>query len=214
MAKVIAFSGGCHSGKTTTMNKIAEHLKAQGYSVKVINELMREKIHVSIDELRKSPHLYLEVQESIISKKIDQECAAFNDKSNTIYLVDRAITDSIFYLDNYVDKSNLTDAEIIRLCNLDFVARQHAMDAFNYGYDMVITFEPFDIIGEQKDAFRPKQLNALKDYEYQGISTLNRAHLLCKTSNYVDLYKFYLEVNTQVNSVEYIISAVKYSLGV
>lgn len=211
MAKVIAFSGGCHSGKTTTINKVAEALKAKGYKVKKLSELMRKVTGLSIDELRKNPHKYLTVQEQIISMKINQECKAFNDTGDVIYLVDRAITDSLFYLENYVDKSSLTPEEIIRLSNLDFVARQHAMDAFNCGYDMLIQFEPLDII-ENKDQYRPQLLEHLKDYEYQGISTFNRAHLWCRHDNYAALYNFFLEVNMQCNSVDFIVDTIIDSL--
>lgn len=214
MAKVIAFSGGCHSGKTTTINKVAEALEARGHKVVKLSELMREVTSKPIDELRKNAHKYLEVQEQIISAKINQECNAFNDNGRTIYLVDRAITDSLFYLENYVNKSGLTEAEIIRLCNLDFVARQHAIDAFNRGYDMLIQFEPLDIVSSNSDSYRPQLLEHLKDYEYQGISTLNRAHLWCRSDNYAALYNFFFEVNMQCNSIGFIVDTIINSLGV
>lgn len=213
MAKVIAFSGGCHSGKTTTINKVAEALEARGHKVIKLSELMRKVTNKPIDELRKNPHEYLEVQEQIISAKINQECNAFNDNGRTIYLVDRAISDSIFYLENYVDKSSLNTAEIIRMCNLNFVARQHAMDAFNKGYDMLLQFEPLDIV-DSSDTYRPYELEYLKDYEYQGISTINRAHLWCRCDNYAALYNFFFEVNAQCNSIDYIVSVIIDSLGI
>lgn len=204
MAKVIAFSGGCHSGKTTTINKVAKALKAKGYKVKILGELMREVSHTHIDELRKDANEYLRIQEQIISAKIDQECEAYRDVSETIYLVDRAITDSLFYLENYVDKSQLSDTGIDRLCNLDFVTREYAMDAFNKGYNMLIQFEPIDIVNNE-DTFRPHDLDRLKDYEYQGISTLNRAYLWCRVDNYAELHDFFLEVNMNCNSVDFIV---------
>lgn len=213
MAKVIAFSGGCHSGKTTAINKIAEALEARGHKVVKLTELMREVTNKPIDELRKNPHEYLEVQEQIVSAKINQECDAFNDSSRTIYLVDRAITDSIFYLENYVDKSGLNTAETMRLCNLNFVARQHAMDAFNRGYDMLLQFEPLDIV-DSSDTYRPYELEYLKDYEYQGISTLNRAHLWCRCDNYASLYNFFFEVNARLNSIDYIVGVIIESLDI
>lgn len=213
MSKVIAFSGGCHSGKTTTIDRVVKVLEARGHTVKKLSELMREVTDKSIDELRKNPSEYLGVQEKIISAKINQECNAFNDNSDTIYLVDRAITDSLFYLENFVDKSNLTENEVIRLCNLDFVARQHAMDAFNYGYDMLIQFEPLDKISTD-DSFRPKQLEHLKDYEYQCINTFNRAYSWCRCDNYAGLYNFYLEVNVECNSITYIVDTIIMSLDI
>lgn len=207
MAKVVAFSGGCHSGKTTTMNKIAELLRANGYKVNILSELMREVTDLSIDELRKQPSKYLDVQEQIISKKIEQEIAAFEDTSDTIYLVDRAITDSLFYLENYVDKSQLSEVEIIRLCNLDFVARTHAISAFDSGYDSVIAFKPLDIINND-DTYRPAMLDSLKDYEYEGINVLNMAYMWQRANSYSELYDFYLEVNVKYNSAEFIMNVI------
>lgn len=212
MAKVIAFSGGCHSGKTTTINKIADILTVRGFVVKKLTEIMREITSMSIDELRQDPHEYLNVQETIISQKIDQEIEAFDDDSDTIYLVDRAITDSLFYLENYVDKSKLSEVEIRRLCNLDFVARQHAMSAFNCGYSMVVMFEPLDIVNKNDDIYRPENLDSLRDYEYQGINTLNRAYLWCKSDNYNYLQNFFIEVNMACNSSEFITDILTYHL--
>ena len=174
MAKVFAFSGGCHSGKTTTMNKVAELLEARGYTVKKLSELMREVAPIKdIDSLRKSPRLYLWTQEKIISEKISQEEKAFADTSDCIYLVDRAITDSLFYLEHYVDKSDLKDNWLDRFCTLDAKARKHMHRAFSHGlYTAVIQFKPIDNITEQ-DAYRPKRLDLMAKYEYQCIGHMN-----------------------------------------
>lgn len=211
MAKVIAFSGGCHSGKTTTLNKIADIFTARGLNVVIISELIRDVTRKPIDELRKDPSSYLNIQEQIISAKIEQEIKAFNDESDTVYLVDRAITDSLFYLQNYVDKSNLSELEIVRLCNLDFVARQHANDAFNRGYDALVMFEPLDII-DNKDTYRPKLLQHLKDYEYQGILSLNESYLWSRCDCFAESYNFYLAVNMNCNTPEFIADALIYDL--
>lgn len=213
MAKVIAFSGGCHSGKTTTINKVAEILEVKGYKVIKLSELMRKATNMPIDKLRKNSHKYLDVQEQIISEKINQECKAFNDMSNTIYLVDRAITDSLFYLENYLDKSKLSTVEIIRLCNLDYITRNHAIDAFNKGYDMLLQFGPLDIT-DNSDTYRPQELKFLKDYEYQGISTLNIAHLWYRCDNLAYSHNFFIEVNAQRNSIDYIAGTIIENLGI
>lgn len=207
MAKVIAFSGGCHSGKTTTINKIAEVLEARGHKVVKLSELMREVTDKPIDELRKNSHEYLEVQEQIISTKINQECDAFNDNNRIIYLVDRAITDSLFYLENYVDKSRLNTTEIIRLCNLDLAARQHAIYAFSKGYNMLLQFTPLDII-DNSDAYRPQKLEQLKDYEYQGIRTLNEAYLWYKYDPRATLYNSFFEIDAQHDSIDIIVGII------
>lgn len=174
MAKVFAFSGGCHSGKTTTLNKVAELLEAHGYTVKKLSELMREVAPVNdIDELRSNPSLYLWTQEKIISEKIEQEEKAFVDTSDCIYLVDRAITDSLFYLEHYVDKNRLNDEQLEKFCALDTKVRQHMHRAFSRSlYTAVIQFKPINDIIEQ-DSYRPKRLDIMKIYEYKCISHMN-----------------------------------------
>ena len=115
MSKVIAFSGGCFSGKTTTMNEVKAYLEDAGYKVVVLGELIRTATSKPIDVIRKDPTAYLRLQEKIIRSKIEQENKALEDDSNTVYLADRAITDSLFYLQNYVDKSGLSDEEFVRM---------------------------------------------------------------------------------------------------
>ena len=197
MSKVIAFSGGCGSGKTTTIAKIKNILTEQtGLNVVILNELLREKTDIPIDKLRKSPSDYLLLQDTIIREKIKQECEAFNDKSNTVYLVDRAITDSIFYLENYVDKSVLSENEIAILCELDAKARAHANYAFTKGYSCVLEFEPLYI--QNNDKYRPEFLDHLRFYEYTAIQTLNIAYnakCFCGKN-------FYSTYNLHIDSVE------------
>lgn len=172
MSKVIAFSGGCFSGKTTAAFVIKSYLENAGYKVVVLDELIRTATDKPIDEIRKNPAEYLKLQETIIRGKIEQEIKAFADTSDVVYLADRAITDSLFYLQNYVDKSSLNDEEIIRFCNLHKDVIQHAKYAFSdFGYLSVIEFKP--LRGENTDKFRPKHIDHSKEYEHDAIRTLN-----------------------------------------
>ena len=176
MAKLIVFSGGCHSGKTTTLNKVAELLEKQGYEVKKLSELMRNAMPTkSIDELRKDALEYLSTQDKIISEKMQQETAAFNDKSDCIYLIDRAITDSMFYLTHYVDKSQLNKFGLELFTKLYFEVKLHALKAFKYGgYDLLVEFEPIREI-KTVDAYRPDNMDLMVEYEADCISILNTA---------------------------------------
>lgn len=175
MSAVIAFSGGCYSGKTTTIKIVKDALIRCNYNVIILSEILREVTDKPIDELRKSPSEYLNLQYDIITKKILQENRAFNDTSDVVYLADRAITDSLFYLENYVDKSKLPEQDIERLCKLDSAVRAHAVKAFSEGYTSVLEFEPLQIKNKD-DKYRPKYLEHLSNYEFDAIHTLNLAY--------------------------------------
>ena len=112
----IAFSGGCFSGKTSTMEALKSVLEKDGYKVVIVSEAMREtevaKSGMSIDAIRQDANLYFKLQKEIIKKKVKQERdVPFNSEPDTIYLFDRAITDSLFYYEFYVDKSKLDNKE-------------------------------------------------------------------------------------------------------
>lgn len=173
MSTVIAFSGGCYSGKTTTIGVVKKALENAGYEVATLNELIRVATSKPIDELRKNPSEYLKLQEKIIREKIEQENKAFEDKSDKVYLIDRAITDSLFYLQNYVDKSALTEEEMIRYCKLHKTVISHAKKAFSqFGYNVILEFVP--IKGACiDDKYRPKHITYSKEYEHDAISILN-----------------------------------------
>lgn len=172
MSKVIAFSGGCFSGKTTAMQAVKKSLEDAGYKVTVLDELIRTVIDIPIDVIRSNSSGYLEIQDKIIRGKIAQEIKAFEDKSDTIYLVDRAITDSLFYLQNYVDKNSLPSYKMKIFCNLHKDVVQHAKYAFsNDGYFAVVEFKP--LCGENTDKFRPKHIDYSKEFEHDAIHILN-----------------------------------------
>ena len=70
MSRVIAFSGGCFSGKTTTMKFVKEQLISAGYKVTVLDEIIRTVTDKPIDEIRKNPSAYLDLQKKISSSSI------------------------------------------------------------------------------------------------------------------------------------------------
>ena len=193
MSAVIAFSGGCYSGKTTTIEIVKDALIKCNYNVIVLSELLREITDESIDELRKNPSKYLDLQFNIITKKMLQENKAFNDISDVVYLADRAITDSLFYLENYVDKSKLSEQDIERLCKLDSIVRSHAVKAFSEGYTSVLEFTPLQI-KNKNDKYRPKYLKHLSNYEYNAIHTLNLAYSYNRINRKTFLKAFDLQI--------------------
>ena len=168
---VIAFSGGCFSGKTTTMEKLKETLEARGYRVTMLSELVREHKIESIDKLRQDPSAYLKFQQDIILEKIDAELNCTKLDVDVV-LIDRAITDSLFYLLFYVDKSKLSFDDIALFYGLQNRIRMHMKQAFEQIYNLVIEFSPINAACDDK-VFRPKQIGALKYIEYDIISMLN-----------------------------------------
>lgn len=168
---VIAFSGGCFSGKTTTMEKLKESLEKRGHKVAMLSELVREHKIESIDKLRRDPSAYLKFQQDIILEKIDAELNCTKLDVDVV-LVDRAITDSLFYLMFYVDKSRLSFDDIALFYGLQNRTRMHMKQAFEQIYNLVIEFSPINAVCDDK-VFRPKRIGALKYIEYDIISMLN-----------------------------------------
>lgn len=178
---IVAFSGSCFSGKTTTMEALHRALINKGYKVCMLNELIRNIISEPIDQVRKDPAKYFEVQKKIITEKINQEKHAFKvicddfiegQHNDIIFLADRAITDSLFYLENYVDKSGLSDNKIAEYCEFHEKVRKYAYDAFK-NYTVVVEFVPLEN-SDNADEFRPKNIDFLKIYEYRVIHMLNK----------------------------------------
>lgn len=170
----IAFSGGCFSGKTSTMEALKSILEKEGYKVVIINEAMREtevaKSGMSIDAIRQDANLYFKLQKEIIQKKISQEYEAFSGEPNTIYLFDRAITDSLFYYEFYVDKSKLDN----KYEYFDFHKQllRKVVQTLKH-LDLLIEFKPLDCRDINEDKMRPAYLKSASYSEYVCIHRLN-----------------------------------------
>lgn len=171
MAKLILFSGGCNSGKTTTLKAVASKLQSLGYKVNILDEIIRKETDKPIDELRKDAKAYLELQDKIIRAKIEQEKAAIEDnRTDDIYLADRAVTDSLFYLESYVDKSRLDEEGLKLFCKLHSSVHEYLKHYF-WRYSLVVEFQPIAV--RELDLFRPVHVDMMKNYECVGIARLN-----------------------------------------
>lgn len=200
MATLILFSGACNSGKTTTLKAVASKLRNTGYKVNILDELIRKEITEPIDEIRKNAKAYLLLQEKIIKAKIAQEKIAINDlHTDEIYLADRAATDSIFYLENYIDKSQLDADNLNKFRNLHKYVHDYLTRNF-WRYSLVVEFEPIAV--RELDLFRPVNVDILKEYEYTCISRLNYAYSKGNGSNRIKINLKKLSLN---NAVELII---------
>lgn len=171
MATLILFSGGCNSGKTTTLKAVASKLQSLGYRVRILDEIIRKETDKPIDELRKDANVYLKLQDKIIRAKIEQEKTAIEDnRTDDIYLADRAVTDSLFYLENYVDKSQLDEEGLKFFCKLHNSVHEYLKRYF-WRYSLVVEFQPVAV--QELDLFRPVHIDMMKDYESICIARLN-----------------------------------------
>lgn len=173
----IAFSGGCLSGKTTAINVVSEIATAKGFEVVKLSEIIRSALPptYSIDVLRQDAKKYLTFEINVISEKIEAEIEVFNkykDKNKTIILIDRAITDSMFYFMHYLNYSELDSVDDIKAA-ISFLAkiRQHVNFAFEEIYTHVFEFFPLNI--ENDDSLRPANIDSIKYVEHGHIHTLN-----------------------------------------
>lgn len=170
----IAFSGGCFSGKTSTMEALKSILEKEGYKVVIVSEAMREtevaKSGMSIDAIRQDANLYFKLQKEIIQKKVKEEIEAFSGEPNTIYLFDRALTDSLFYYEFYVDKSKL-DNKYEYFKFHEWLLREVHTSLVNL--DLLIEFKPLENCSVNDDKMRPAYLKEASYSEYTCIHRLN-----------------------------------------
>lgn len=197
MATLILLSGPCNSGKTTTLNALKKELFNGGEDVVILNELIRKIIYKPIDELRKNAHEYLTLQEQIITKKMEQEIIAMFDTRFDVYIADRAITDSLFYLENYVNKIDLNEEDSKLFCKLHGKICGY-LEHYFYMYHLV-QFKPLEII--EQDLFRPKYLKYFHNYEYECINRLNKHYSILSNNQFMELDLNHIPVQGAVKEI-------------
>ena len=205
----IAFSGGCFSGKTSTMEALKSILEKEGYNVVIVNEVMREtevaKFGMSIDTIRQNANLYFKLQKEIIQKKVKQELEAFDGEPNTIYLFDRALTDSLFYYEFYVDKSKLDNKrEYFRFH--EYLINKVCSNINQI--DLLVEFKPLDCRDINKDKMRPAYLKVVSYSEYTCIHRLNHFYRR-KSEKRLGFFTIDLNDKSFNNCLEQIIDKIK-----
>lgn len=205
----IAFSGGCFSGKTSTMEALKSVLEKEGYKVVIVSEAMREtevaKSGMSIDAIRQDANLYFKLQKEIIQKKINQEAEAFDGEPNTIYLFDRALTDSLFYYEFYVDKSKLDNKrEYFRFH--EYLINKVCSNINQI--DLLIEFKPLESCNINDDKMRPTYLKDVSYSEYTCIHRLNRIYRR-KSEKRFGFFTIDLNSKYYNNCIEQIIDKIK-----
>lgn len=200
MATLILFSGGCNSGKTTTLKAVASKLQSLGYRVRILDEIIRKETDKPIDELRKDANAYLKLQDKIIRAKIEQEKTAIEDnRTDDIYLADRAVTDSLFYLENYVDKSQLNEEGLKLFCKLHNSVHEYLKRYF-WHYSLVVEFQPVAV--RELDLFRPVHIDMMKNYESICIARLNYCYSnVYRKQNFMVVDLNYMKLEEAVDKI-------------
>lgn len=156
---IIAISGASNSGKTTFIEELKDIYKNKCV---IFNEIIRDIVSESIDDLRKDKNKYFLVQNAIISLKILQE-NTIKDK-NKLYIFDRSLADSYYYFEKYVDK-NIEGYKYF----LNIIYK-NLKNSINNIYNYIFLFSPLENIEESK--YRPSNLKNIQYKEFESIKKI------------------------------------------
>lgn len=166
----IAFSGPNHSGKTSTLTRLYEALLEQDIDVIVFAENMHRLMQgKSIDEIRNNSELYLNIQEQCIDERIKFE-SELDPRKNTVVLIDRPLTDSLFYLRNYLDTGGLSQVGLARYEQLVTKTKMLCSELMPTA-DRILVFKPLLATCDDK-TYRPQNVDELKHRDYDGMRSL------------------------------------------
>lgn len=179
-------------------------LFAQGKRVRVLPKVRYYKPIVSIDAIRSDAHEYLQYEEYITRGMMTLENDIFESKEDEIVLIDRPVTDSLFYMTFYLDPTKLTHDELVQYHNLVGDALKHMAFAYEYIYDHVLFFAPISN-DSHYDLFRPAQASILKHTESALVNMYNKAYAKEGRYHQFDLNKsenIPTAINTITNLIE------------
>lgn len=175
---VVAFSGGCCSGKTTTLNALKEQLEKEGKKVLVFkadsHAYLAER-NTTIDAIRRRALDYLRFQEWICHEQANFENQILQDRyyDYDVILLDRSLFDCLFYTQYYIDLGNESlqlGMGLNRYYDLQLYLDKYLTKAVQRIYDMVLFFEPITKPeGATSTYSRPVGLDMLKYIEGHGI---------------------------------------------
>ena len=178
---VVAFSGGCCSGKTTTLNALKEQLEKEGKKVLVFkadsHAYLAER-NTTIDAIRRRALDYLRFQEWICHEQANFENQILQDRyyDYDVILLDRSLFDCLFYTQYYIDLGNESlqlGMGLNRYHDLQLYLDKYITKAIERIYDMILFFEPITKpAGNTATYTRPIGLDMLKYIEGFGISKI------------------------------------------
>ncbi len=171
---IIAFSGGCFSGKTSTIEALKKFFDTKSTQVIVLSELLRKVTKLPISEMRKYQNSYFEFEKKIISEKINQEENVKKQLyQDCVVLVDRALTDSLFYYENYINTNEFVSQKALEsYYKFHKYLISKVIEHFKYVYNLVIEFKPLNA-SYNESKYRPNDVRLSNKYEYECIKRLN-----------------------------------------
>lgn len=197
MSRILAFSGACHSGKTTMIHEVKDRF---GDKIVICDEVIRRKPNVkSIDAIRKDPKAYLEFQFEVIREKFETEQNVLSKYPRSVILTDRSLADSFFYYIFYVDKSSLSRDLMEKYADFFKWLYFRTLTSARC-YDHIFLFRPLPLA--EHDLLRPGNLDLLQDVEFFFIKTL--VHGFYPQSNITEVRA---DNETDVNTLYSIIDA-------
>lgn len=185
--KLIVFTGGCFSGKTTTMGVMKE-LFEKYFNINTI--ILKEPIRdypgsENISELRKNREEYLNMQIYTTNQRIDMTLSALEKykDSETVILIDRGLADCMFYAMYYIHGDKLTEESRKKYNTFLRETENTALTKFYNGvYDYVLEFKPLEINATEEDKkFRPVDIDEKKYIESNLIHAWNKK--FCENNN-------------------------------
>lgn len=213
---VVAFSGGCCSGKTTTLNALKEQLEKEGKKVlifKADSHAYLAERNTTIDAIRRRALDYLRFQEWICHEQVNFETQILQDRyyNYDVILLDRSLFDCLFYTQYYIDLGNESlqlGMGLQRYLDLQFYLDTAITRATERVYDMLLFFAPIiEPVEDPSTYTRPAGLDILKSIEHNGIAKAIRTF---ETSNL--LYKIDLNKKEVKRVIQNIIDNINLSL--
>ena len=86
-------------------------------------------------------------------------------------MIDRALSDSLFYLETYIDIKSL-DLESAKAFTDFHKKLVNLLTRYLYLYNVVFEFEPIEN-SNNDDTFRPGNIDVIKQYEHNRIKRIN-----------------------------------------
>jgi len=138
-SKKIAVMGTHHSGKTTLIKNISNFLKAKGYSIGLVKEVVRDCPY-QINEMAT-----LKAQDWVLEEQMKRE-NSLEGKFDIIILTDRCILDNFAYWKRVAERLKLGTEEISKKEKKVF---EHAKK-----YSIILFLQPFKAEKIEDDKFR------------------------------------------------------------
>ncbi|MHC1624665.1 MAG: ATP/GTP-binding protein [Methermicoccaceae archaeon] len=163
---LVGFSGSSGAGKTTLVNRLAEVLRAEGYNVGVVKEVVREVFrrnwqdeYQSLTEIRQSDKVLI-FQREVLENQFRAEMEAI--KNHEVVLTDRTFYDNFFFTMMWHNRNFRLLYEYLELF------QEYSSE---YPYDVIFLCPPLKHV-DVNDGFRTHDDIEYRDTQYLGISLL------------------------------------------